>query len=127
MAFVKGFFTGIAAAAALGVLLFAGKIYRSASINVHVTDFYFPGWMPLWFSGPDWQTPHELSIRGRSVVDGIGIPQTFADAIRVTTSLLPVSAETANGLSRLKGLECPRVSLGLSSGAGYSMERWPTG
>jgi hypothetical protein len=48
MAFVKGFFTGIAAAAALGVLLFAGKIYRSASINVHVTDFYFPGWMPLW-------------------------------------------------------------------------------
>lgn len=48
MAFVKSFFAGITAAAALGVLLFAGKIYRSTSVDVDVTDFCFLEWMPLW-------------------------------------------------------------------------------
>ena len=50
MAYVKSFVAGISAAAALALLLSIGSVYRAlqrTSVDVHITDFYLPKWMPF--------------------------------------------------------------------------------
>ena len=50
MAYVKSFVAGILTAAALAVLLFLGSKYRAfqrTPVDVHLTDFHFPKWVPI--------------------------------------------------------------------------------
>jgi hypothetical protein len=61
MGYLKSILAGIVGATATGLLVFGYQIYQSfhpSEIDVHVTDFYFPAWIPhrvvykamdLWF------------------------------------------------------------------------------
>jgi hypothetical protein len=51
MGYLKSTIAGIAGAAATGFAVLAYRVYQSSHsprVDVHVTDFYFPRWIPHW-------------------------------------------------------------------------------
>ena len=48
MRYLKSTLAGIAAATATGLALLAYRVYKSPGVDVYVTVFHFPRWIPHW-------------------------------------------------------------------------------